>query len=303
MPPKLLISLGLFSKEDSANSGIMRRQWFGFRLLISAAVLVLCGAASCGGQSTPKNNKKSSNRTELAKDFLKRNDLSSARLEAEKAIAHNPKNPEAHSILGLVDFLQGVNNFRLLEVEDCLTGIDAEGLGLEMNEFFQAAQDSFHRATTIDPEYSEAYSNEASAAAQLEDYAGAIELNNKALLIPHRLINLGLTRANLGWAKFKSGDVVGAAKDLRQSLQFNPEMCIAKYRLGRVYFEREEWNKALQQFRAVVETESCPLQEANLYFIRTMRQLSMTDEAQNAVEQCTALAPQSCVAAQCKAGL
>ena len=268
---------------------------------LASLVLIL---GSCGGpQVDPKSTKKSNNRTELAKDFLGRNELSAAHLEATKAIKHDGSNAEAHSILGLVNFLRGVNNFRLLEVDDCLTGIDAEGLGLEMSDFFKQAQVSFHKATEIDAEYSEAYSNEASAAIQLDDYKLAIELNEKALAVPHRLINLGLTRANLGWARFKTGDAVGAAKDLRQSLQFNPEMCIAKYRLGRVYFEREEWNKALQQFRAVVETESCPLQEANLYFIRTMRQLSMNDEAQNAVEQCIALAPQSCIAAQCKAGL
>ncbi len=287
MSPNVLKSFGLFVCQV---------------LLFGLAGAVL-SASSCGDKNAAIDSKKSNNRTELAKDFLSRNELPAARLEAQKAIRHNPKNAEAYSILGLIDFLSGVNNFRLLEIDDCLTGIDAEGLQEEMAEFFQAAESSFDRATKADLEYGEAYANQASAYLQLENYEKAIQLNEKALEFPHRLINLGLTRANLGWALFKSGDAVGAAKELRQALQFNPSMCIAKYRLGRVYFERKEWNKALEQFQVVVENESCPLQESNLYLIRTMKELSMTDELPNAIEECTQLAQNSCIAAQCRAGL
>jgi tetratricopeptide (TPR) repeat protein len=275
-----------------------------FRLLsVSIAALLLCGAASCG--SPQVNTKKSNTRLELAKDFLARQDLPQARREAMKALSYNAENAEAYTILGLVDFLKALNNYRLLELDDCLTGVDAEGMRQEMDASWTSADKSFGKAIALDPAYSEARNNQAKVAEFLGDYDRSIRLYEEALKVPHRLINLGLTRANLGWTRFKAGDMVGAAKDLRQALQFSDGMCVAKYRLGRVYFEREEWNNAVEQFQAVVGSKDCGIQEAHLYLIRTMKQLSTTDDAQafdfpEAVNRCVALAPKSCVAAQCQ---
>ena len=271
--------------------------------MISLSVLVACGTFSCGAPQV--NDKKSHNRLELAKDFLARQDLSQARREAHKSLKFDAKNAEAHAILGLVDFLTALNNHRLLEIDDCLTGVDAVGMRQEMDASWKQADQNFARAVEFDPAYSEARNNQAKVAELLGDYERSIGLYLTALKIPHRLINLGLTRANLGWTRFRSGDMVGAAKDLRQALQFNAGMCVAKYRLGRVYFEREEWNNAVEQFRAVVESEGCGNQEAHLYLIRTMKQLSTIDSAEpfdfdGAVATCVSMAPKSCVAAQCQ---
>lgn len=278
-----------------------------FVLVPLIAVAALTAGATC---SPPTDGpKKSQTRADLAKDFLSRQDLTACLREAGKAIKLNPKNAEAFEVRGLCQLMQALNNYRLLEVDSCLTGLDAEGLRIEMEEHLRAADASFRRATEIDDEYSEAYANQAKVHELLEDYETAIALNKRALEIPHRLLNLGLTRANLGWSMFHAGDDVGAAKELRQSLQFNEQMCVAKYRLGRVYFKREEWNKALEQFRAVVDTPDCPIQEAHLFFIRTMGKLSMTEDTQaestsssdlgKAIDACVALAPASCIAAQC----
>ena len=268
------------------------------KVLISFGLLALFG---CG----PKNHspKKSQTRTELAKTYLASGELTAARREAQKALKFDPGNAEAHTVLGLVDFFEAVRNIRLVEINDCLTGVDAEGLRSEMDAFLGAADKSFGKAVELDPEYSEAYANQAQVAINLEDYKRAAELGEKALEIPHRLINVSVTRANLGWARFHLGDDVGAAKELRQALQFNPQMCLANYRLGRVYFKREEWNKALEQFQVVVNSPECTIQEAHLYSIRSKKELAMTDDVQSAIEGCTALAPNSCVAAQCQAGL
>jgi lipopolysaccharide biosynthesis regulator YciM len=77
-------------------------------------------------------------------------------------------------------------------------------------------------------------------------------------------------------------------------------MCVAKYRLGRVYFAREEWNKALEQFQAVAQDRACPIQEAQLYLLKTYRELGMGDEAPPVLTRCTEMAPRSCLAAQCQ---
>ncbi len=286
------------------------------RILPSLAIAAAALWAGCG--PPPVETKKSQNRTELAKDFLSRQDLTSCLREADRAVELNPRNAEAFEIRGLCQLLGALNNYRLLEVDSCLTGVDAEGLRIEMDQHLREADQSFEKATHIDGQYSEAFANRAKAHELLEEYDEAVSLNQRALEVPHRLLNLGLTRANLGWAMFHAGDDVGAAKELRQALQFNENMCVAKYRLGRVYFKREEWNKALEQFQAVVDTPDCPIQEAHLYFIRTMSKISSIEDSQTgtsegsesarsdlgqAIDACVALAPNSCIAAQCQAGL
>lgn len=265
-------------------------------------VVLLAGLpAFHSGCGTPTHNpKKSNNRLQIAKDYLSRMELPAARTEARKAVRFDGGNAEAYLVLGLVDFLEASANNRLLEVDDCLTGVDAEGLREEMRGHLQAAGESFQKATEVDPEYSEAYANHGKSLAILEEHGKAIELFEKALETPHRLTSIGLTRADLGWAKFQVGDDAGAAKDLRQALQSNAGMCIAKYRLGRVYFKREEWNKALEQFQGVVADNDCRMQEAHLYLVKTMHQLSMTEDLLDAINACTDLAPDSCIAAECQ---
>lgn len=289
MYPNRLTSLSFWV----APWGWLRAVWRG------AAVLALVAGIGCG--SAQVQPEKSRTRTALAEDLLARRQLADAEQEALKALQYDPDNAEAHNVLGLIDFVRGLENFRLLEVDECLTGIDAEALRTEMGEHLLAADAHFEDALAIDPVYAEALSNRGSVAMQLGEHRRAVELFTEALETPHRLVDIGLTRANLGWAHFHVGDQALAAKALRQALQFSPEMCVAKYRLARVYFAREEWNKALEQLRAVVDSRSCPMQEAHLYLLETYARLGDRDAALAARRSCEALAPRSCVAVQCRA--
>ena len=75
------------------------------------------------------------------------------------------------------------------------------------------------------------------------------------------------------------------------------------YAIGRVYFGRKEWEKALQQFQAVAHDPTCRMQEAHLYKLKTMVQLQHTTDLAPAMEQCVRLASKSCVARECAAML
>lgn len=275
------------------------QSWPGLVAMVSLTVVL--GAATCGPRV--REREKSQTRTELAKDFLGRQELERAELEASKAVELDAQNGEAHLVLGLVDYLKALNNFRILEVENCLTGVEAEALRTEFEDFLQAADSHFARAVEVDNDYSEAHANRGNVATLLEDHSKAIEHYERALRKPHRLLRLGLTRANLGWARFHAGDHVGAAKELRQALQFNDQMCVGKYRMGRVYFARKEWNKALEAFQAVASTKSCPMQEAHLYRVKTLRALARQSEIESAIDACTALASSSCMAVECQTGM
>ena len=264
--------------------------------LALAAVLVP-GCPRPGGAADPK---RATTRLELAKDYLGRGQLEAAEGEARKALEFDGDNVEALNVLGLVDYLRAVNNFNLLEVEDCLIGVDAEGLRVEMDELLTRADRQFRRALELDDEYGEAWANRGLVAYHLDQYGAAVRYLGRALANPQRLDNIGLVRAHLGWAYFHQRDHARAAKELRQAEQFNRGMCVAKYRLGRVYFARREWNKALEQFQAVAADPSCPMQEAQLYLLKTYRALGAGEQLPGVQRRCVELAPKSCVAAQCR---
>ena len=271
------------------------------RLAAGALGLVLAALMpGCGGASTAADTKRSGTRLELAKDYLGRGQLEAAEGEGRKALEYDPENAEALNVLGLVQYLRAVSNINLLEVEDCLTGVDAEGLRQEMDQFLTRADRFFTRAIELDEEYGEAWANRGLVAFHLDQYGAAVRYFGRALAHPQQLVNVGLVRAHLGWAYFHQRDHARAAKELRQAEQFNRGMCVAKYRLGRVYFARREWNKALEQFRAVSSDLSCPMQEAQLYLLKTYEALGMGERASGTQKRCVEMAPKSCVAAQCR---
>ena len=78
-------------------------------------------------------------------------------------------------------------------------------------------------------------------------------------------------------------------------------MCVSTYRLGRVYFARKEWEKALQHFRDVTGSLGCPIQDAHLFMMKTYLEVGMADALPEAEKACVDMAPESCVATQCRA--
>lgn len=267
----------------------------------------LCALVWMTGCPTPAPDQnmiaKSNTRLDLAKDFLSKGQLEAAETEGQKALGFHANNEEAHHVLGLVDFMRGLAAFNLLEVDECLTGLDAEVLREEKDKHLNAAMEHFARTNEIDPEFGESWASRGAVATLLGQYDLATEYLTTALGLPARLQNIALVRANLGWANFHRGDLVGAAKELLQANQFQPGMCVATYRLGRVYFARKEWEKALQRFREVTGRTECPIQEAYLYLMKTTVTMGMADEQalREGEKACIALAPGSCVAAQCRA--
>jgi Tfp pilus assembly protein PilF len=271
--------------------------------LVSAAwapAVLIALLAGCPGTSEG-DAKRSQTRLDLAKDFLSKHQLEAAEAEVEKAIAFQKGNDEAYNVRGLIYYLRALDVQRLLEIDACLTGVDAEALRDDLEQQLGRADADFARATELAPDYGEAWSNRGAIANLLGEHDRAAELLTKALESPARLVNPGLTRAHLGWAYFHKADHVRAAKELRQAAQFQPGMCVPTYRLGRVYFAREEWEKAAEQFQDVSEQPACGSQEASLFLMLTRLKQGLSDEAAVARTACLALSPRSCVAARCRA--
>lgn len=245
---------------------------------------------------------RSATRLALAKDHLAKNELEAAELEANRAISFQPGNEEAYNLRGLVHYVRAVGIQRALEVDRCETGVDAESLGEVLDGHLIKAQQDFRKAAELAPDYGEAWSNLGVVSNLLGDYDAGVESLTTALANPTRLQEPGLTRAHLGWSYFLRGDHVRAANELLQALQFQPTMCVATYRLGRVYFAREEWDKAAEHFQHVSEQPACQSQEAALYLMKTRMEQGLVEEARVARQTCLQVSPESCAAAQCSAG-
>jgi Tfp pilus assembly protein PilF len=244
---------------------------------------------------------KSATRLDLAKDFLRKNQLEAADTECSRALALNPANDEAYNIRGLVAMVRALDTQRMLEIDGCLTGLDAEVTQRDLDRFLRNADRDFESAAKISPDYGEALSNRGVVHNLLEDYANAAAFLTEALANPMRLDSPGLTRAHLGWSLFHAARYVDAAKELRQAVQFQPNMCVATYRLARVYFAREEWEKAAELFQSTSDDPACGSQEASLYLMKTRMQQGLVEDARRAREACLKISPSSCIASQCRA--
>jgi Tfp pilus assembly protein PilF len=263
-------------------------------------LLVICGLAGCP-QRDDRDVAKSATRLDLAKDFLRKHQLEAADTECNRALAFNPANDEAYNIRGLVAMVRALDTQRTLEIESCLTGVDAEATQHDLDAFLHKADGDFAEAARISPDYGEALSNRGVVHTLLEDFAAAADMLRQALSNPMRLDSPGLTRAHLGWAYFREAKYVDAAKELRQAIQFQPNMCVATYRLARVYFARQEWEKAADLFQATSDDPACGSQEASLYLMKTRLQQGLIDDARRARDACLKISPKSCIAAKCRA--
>lgn len=263
-------------------------------------LLVILTLAGCP-QRDDRELAKSSTRLDLAKDFLRKHQLEAAETECNRALAFNPGNDEAYNVRGLVQMVRAIDTQRTLEVDSCLTGVDAEVTQRDLEGYLRKADSDFESAAKIAPDYGEAWANRGVVHNLLEDYGNAATYLGQALANPMRLESPGLARAHLGWALFHEAKYVEAAKELRQAVQFQPNMCVATYRLARVYFAREEWEKAAELFQTTSDDPACGSQEASLYLMKTRMQQGLVDDARRARDACLKISPKSCIASKCRA--
>lgn len=264
-------------------------------------LVLLVFLGSCIAGQSEREISKSQTRLDIAKDFMRKHQLEAAETECNRALALNPGNDEAFVVRGLISMLKTIDTQRTMEVEGCLTGLDRDATLKDLDAYLVKADLDFEHAVKVNPEYGEAWADRGVVHNLQEDYGGAVAYLTKALQYPMRLDNPALTRAHLGWALFHEKRYIDAAKELRQAKQFQPNMCVATYRLARVYFAREEWEKAAELFQTVSDDPSCGSQEASYYLMKTRMQQGLAAEAKTARDACLKISPQSCIASQCRA--
>lgn len=264
-------------------------------------LILLAFFVGCGPLHGNRDTAKSATRLDIAKDFLRKHQLEAAENECNRAITLNSDNDEAYLVRGLIAMMKAIDTQRTMEVDACLTGVDREATLRDLDGHLAKADLDFQHASALSQDYGEAWANRGIIHNLQADYIGAASFLGKALEYPMRLENPALTRAHLGWALFHQKRYTDAAKELRQAKQFQPKMCVATYRLARVYFAREEWEKAAELFQTASDDPSCGSQEASYYLMKTRMQQGLAAEAKAARDTCLKLSPQSCIASQCRA--
>jgi tetratricopeptide (TPR) repeat protein len=235
----------------------------------------------------------------LAADYFAKGMVTPALEELLKAVELNPENAEAHHLIGLVSLRKASETEELAKRAQCLRG---EALKLEEEErrkHLDKAEEEFKLSLKYRADYSEAYNSLAVVEMHKGEHEGAIRSAEKAL--SNALYREPyLARGNLGWAYLHKRDYVRAAKALRQALFEQPQFCVGRYRLAKVYYEQREWKSAAEELQRVVGDSACPIQEAYHLAGLVALRLEQRTEAADFFRKCVELAPKACLARECQ---
>lgn len=253
---------------------------------------------ACGPAQTRVDPDASQKRYLLGADYFGKNLIEPALVELLKAVDLDPKNPDAHNLLGLIFLRRAADADELATRTQCLAGEELTLEKQEMDSEFQKAEAQFKKAVEIRPNFSEALNNLAVVALHFGRYDEAVGYAQKALSnIVYR--EPYVAQGNLGWAYLKKGERARASQALRQALFDQPKFCVGRYRLAKVYYDEGEWDRAGEELDQVLSDKACPIQEA--YQLAGMVAVRKDDRARAAelFQRCVQLAPRSCLARSC----
>ena len=111
--------------------------------------------AACG-HSVARDPTRASKHLDLCKDLLKKHQLEAAKPECDKTLELDPESDEAYNVRGLIAFVRAVDTERTLEIDQCLTGVDAEGTHKDLDTQLHTADADFEKALHVHPDYAEA---------------------------------------------------------------------------------------------------------------------------------------------------
>jgi type IV pilus assembly protein PilF len=238
----------------------------------------------------------------LGADYFAKGAVRPALEELLKAVELNPKNAEARNLLGIVFLRQAADSEERIARASCLPPEEARLERTEIDAKFRSAWEQFRLATKLRPTYSEAWNNLAVVELHFQRWDEAIAATMRALS------NIAYPEAwaaqgSLGWAYFQKGDLLRAAKELRTEVYTNPRFCVGRYRLAKVYYQQRNMEGAQMELEKVTADVACPIQEA--FHLMALVGLRRGDEqgktkAAQALRRCIELAPQSCLAKECR---
>jgi Tfp pilus assembly protein PilF len=235
----------------------------------------------------------------LGADYYHKGMIPAALEELRISLEMDAKNHEALYLSGLITMRQAVESQDLATRAQCLPEAEARVQLEDVDRKMRQAGDLFRRAVEVKGTYSEAWNALSAVALHFKKWDEAIAhaeraLSNAAYGTPWFAL------ANQGAAYHEKKDELRAGKVLRQALQQNPKFCVGRWRLAEVYAAQGEQERARKELEAVVEDKGCPIQEAHLLLGRVLVQMKDMTRAEEVFAECRRLAPQSCLAKECR---
>jgi type IV pilus assembly protein PilF len=253
-----------------------------------------------GCAARPKRDPEQSQiRYQLAVGYYRDRRVEAAIEELQRALQADAENADVYNMLGLIALNQGHDYVVQVETAACLKGRDADVVREDAGRKFREAEQRFHKAVELRPDFAEAWNNLSVAALQLQDW----ELAASSALNALKDVTYSqpeVARANLGWAHFQKKELQYAWKELHESVARAPRFCVGRYRLAKVYVERKEMDLAAEQLDGVVSNKECPIQEAYLLDGLVHERRKDRVRARMLFQRCAELAPKSCVADECR---
>jgi type IV pilus assembly protein PilF len=291
------------AQRSSPNS--LRSRWtaLGLGLSLSATLGLVPGCAGSDKRSPEDLLDSADNHYEIALGSAQNGSFDDAKKQLELALETVPEHGNAHYLFGLIKLHEGRTVIEFLESEMCLLDAAAEAQRLRADELHRSAHESFGRAALSfdpnDPSLGRAYNSMAVISLYFHDYERAKQELDHALDAQFYTEKYSAL-ANLGWAYYEQGDLIGAMTELRQSVLMNPDYCVGRYRLAQVYLDADMTEQALEEAERVTSDERCPIQDAHRVAGIARMRLGLADGASEAFETCLQLAPRSCLANACR---
>lgn len=278
------------------------------RAIIFATLLALGipGLAGCSGGGALAQRDFDLARTyyRMGADYLTKKQPLAARRELLKSIKKDPEYRDPVHMLGVLLFVEAMHKLNLIDRTQCLRTAEAEEQRKVANAEFRKAEGRLKQALKMAEEIEEKTDTAstiylANIALHFKRYKETIRLSKKALendIHPSR----HLAQAVLGWAYFKQGKLNDAGRELRQTLYRQPNFCLGRYRLSKVYFEQKKYKRVVEELEKIKDLKSCPIQEVpHLLGMALMKDGKEQARALPQFKQCMKMNPNSCLAQEC----
>jgi Tfp pilus assembly protein PilF len=258
-------------------------------------VLVL----GCAPQAERNNPDAGQKRYLLGADYYGKGMIPAAQEELRQALLLDDKNYEALYLSGLIAMRQAVETQDLATRAQCLPAAEAKVQLEDVDGKMRQAQAQYRRAVAIRPDYSEAWNALSAVALHFRRWDEAVDAATRALQNA-TYSTPWFALANQGVAYLEKKEYLRAGKVLREALSQNKKFCVARWRLGQVYFAQNELERAKQELQVLVDDKNCPIQEAHLLLGKLTAKLSDADAAEQVFSECRRMAPSSCLAKECR---
>ena len=148
----------------------------------------------------------------------------------------------------------------------------------------EQARLAYQKALELNPRFSEAKTNLGNLYLDEKRYDEAIKMYEEALndmtyATPY------IAQANMGWARYKTGDVRAGIEGLKSSVTTNPKFCFGFLKLGNIYDEQGNLPEACHNYAKY--REACPDQaDAHMREAVCLGKIGQLEAAKKAFDVC-----------------